>query len=361
MGARTRGDYPKTLAEFQRRFSDEDACVRYLIETRWPDGFVCPRCRTKDARFMATRRVWQCRWCRRQTSLTAKTAMHRSKLPLTTWFLAAYLVSSLKPGISALQLSQQLGIRYETTWILLHKLRRAMVSPDRSKLSGNVEVDETWIGGKQAGLKGGRQRADRKALLVVIAVERREKALGRLRLEVIPSASGAVLEDFVTRNIEAGSTIVSDAWSGYSGLPARDYTHLPLSQAAMKRAGGEGDAVPGVHRLISNLKTWLWGTHHGVGADHLDHYLNEFVFRFNRRFYPMAGFATLLGIAAEISPTTTEDIKSPLAPASSVRRRGRATGLTTARFSHEVVVSRKRRLRAATKVGSMPATPGKPA
>lgn len=351
MGAKTRGDYPKTLAEFQRRFSDEDACVRYLIETRWPDGFVCPRCRTKDARLLATRRVWQCRWCRRQTSLTARTAMHRSKLPLTTWFLAAYLVSSLKPGISALQLSQQLGIRYETTWVLLHKLRRAMVSPDRSRLSGSVEVDETWIGGRQAGLKGGRQRADRKSLLVVVAVERGEKALGRLRLEVIPNASGSVLEDFITRNVESGSTIVSDAWPGYSGLSARDYTHLPLSQAAMKRAGGEGDAVPGVHRVISNLKTWLRGTHHGVGADHLDHYLDEFVFRFNRRFYPMAGFATLLGIASEIPSTTTEDIKSPLAPAASVRRRGRATGLTTARFSHEVVEV-SRRGRRATKVST---------
>lgn len=190
MGARTRGDYPRTLAEFQRRFSDEESCLRYLVETRWPDGFRCPRCRSDDARLLSTRRLWQCRWCRRQTSVTAKTVLHRTRLPLTTWFAAAYLVSSLKPGISALQLGQQLDLRYETAWVLLHKLRRAMVNPDRTKLAGTIEVDETWIGGKQAGLKGGRQRRDRKALLVAIAVERGEKALGRLRLEVVPDASG---------------------------------------------------------------------------------------------------------------------------------------------------------------------------
>ncbi len=241
--------------------------------------------------------------------------------------------------------------------MLLHKLRRAMVSPDRTMLAGTVEVDETWIGGKQAGLKGGRQRADRKALLVAIAVERKERALGRLRLEVIPNASGSVLEDFIMRNVETGSTVVSDGWRGYSGLPARDYTHLSLSQAALERAGGEGDAVPGVHRVISNLKTWLRGTHHGVGADHLDHYLNEFVFQFNRRFYPMAGFATLLGITTEIAPTTTDEIKSPLSPSGGSRRRGRATGLTTARFSHEIVV-RPRRRTATAQASSKTRVPG---
>jgi hypothetical protein len=153
---------------------------------------------------LTTRRLWQCRSCRKQTSLTAGTTLHRSRLPLTTWFWATYLVASLKPGISALQLSQQLGLRYETGWMLLHKLRRAMVNPNRDKLRGVVEVDETWIGGKQAGLKGGRQLKDRKALLVAVAVERRETAasddgsrkatryLGRLRMAVVPDhAPGA--------------------------------------------------------------------------------------------------------------------------------------------------------------------------
>jgi len=349
MGARTLGDYPRTLAGFHRRFSDEEACLRYLVETRWPDGFRCARCGSDHAYFLNTRRLWECGNCRHQTSATAGTVLERSRLPLTTWFTAAYLVASLKPGISALQLSQQLALRYETAWFLLHKLRRAMVNPLRGRLSGEVEVDETWIGGKQAGLKGGRQRHDRKALLVAVAVERHLKALrpdgtapphanylGRLRLEVVPDASGATLGAFIERNVEPGSTIISDAWQGYGGLAATGYTHLSFSQVALRRAGLEPDAVPGVHRVVSNLKTWLRGTHHGVGADHLDRYLQEFVFRFNRRFYPMAGFATLLGLGAALPPTTGDEILAPLLAGATSRRRGRSTGLTTGRFSIEV-------------------------
>jgi transposase-like protein len=180
-------------------------------------------------------------------------------------------------------------------------------------------------------LKGGRQRKGRKALLVAVAVERRTRALGRLRLEVIPDDTASTLGGFVMRKVEPRSTVVSDAWSGYAGLAAKDYTHQSLSEAAMRRAGLEGDAVPGVHRVVSNLKTWLQGTHHGVGTDHLDDYRNEFVFRFNRRFYLMAGFATLLGLGAALPPTTGEDIRAPLSPGSTVRRRGRATGLTSTR------------------------------
>jgi transposase-like protein len=255
MGGRRPGDYPKTIAEFHRRFPDDEACLRYLVETRWPDGFRCPGCGSANARLLTTRRLWQCRACRRQTSATAGTVLHRTRLPLTAWFSAAYLMTSLKPGISALQLQRQLGlVSFGTTWVLLHKLRRAMVNPDRRKLAGSVEVDETWIGGKQAGLKGGRQRRGRKALLVAVAVERREKALGRLRLEVVPDASQLTLGDFIARNVEPGSTIISDAWPGYDALDPTSYTHLSLSQAAMKRAGVEPDAVPGVHRVISNLE-----------------------------------------------------------------------------------------------------------
>jgi transposase-like protein len=289
---------------------------------------------------LATRRIWQCRSCRKQTSLTAGTALHRTRLPLTTWFWAAYLVASLKPGISALQLSQQLGLRYETAWMLLHKLRRAMVNPNREKLRGTVEVDETWVGGKQAGLKGGRQRAGRNSLMVVVAVERKDKALGRLRLEVVPDDKGPTLKGFVLRNIEPGSTIVSDAWSSYGGLDKLGYTHQSRSQRALKKAGLDANVVSGAHRVISNLKTWLRGTHHGVGADHLDHYLNEFVFRFNRRFYPMAGLATLLGLGASQRATTYEQIRRPLADGTSVRARGRSTGQTMTRRLQIQVIER---------------------
>jgi transposase-like protein len=162
MGGRKPGDYPRTPGAFYGRFHDEDACPHYLVETRWPDGFRCPKCNSDDCGWLSTRRIWVCRSCRHHTSVTAGTVLHRTRLPLTTWFAAAYLVASLKQGISALQLQAQLGIpRYETSWLLLHKLRRAMVDPDRSRLAGTVEVDEAWVGGKQVGLKGGRQRKDR--------------------------------------------------------------------------------------------------------------------------------------------------------------------------------------------------------
>lgn len=332
MRSKKSGDYPRTLDEFYRRFHTDDSCLRYLVATRWPAGFRCPKCGGSDGRFLTTRRVWVCRSCQRHTSATAGTVLHRTRLPLRTWFAAAYLMASLKPGVSALQLQGQLGIsRYETAWVLLHKLRRALIDPNRSQLTGTVEVDETWVGGKQAGLKGGRQRKGRKALMVAVAVERRANNLGRLRLEVVPDDTATTLEAFVVRNIAPGSTVVSDAWTGYSDLVAKNYTHESHSQAAMKRAGIAGDAVPGVHRVVANLKTWLLGTHHGVGADHLDHYLNEFVFRFNRRYYPMAGFATLLGLGTTQSPTTAEKIRAPLSPGAASRPRGRSTGLTSRR------------------------------
>jgi hypothetical protein len=261
-------------------------------------------------------------------------------------------VTSHTPGISALQLQRFLGLSsYKSAWTLLHKLRRAMVNPshDRTKLTGEVEVNETWIGGRQAGLKGGRQRKDRKALVVAIAVERREKRLSpgkpvpkyprflaRLRLEVVPDRSGATLGGFIARNVETGATIISDAWPSYVGLAATGYTHLSFSEAALRRAGEEPDAVPGAHRIASNLKTWLRGTHHGVGADHLDHYLDEFVFRHNRRFHSMAGFATLLSLGTILAPTPVERILSPLSPGTTQRRRGRSTGVTTARFSIQI-------------------------
>ncbi len=346
MGGRTPGDYPRTLAEFHLRFPDDAACLRYLVETRWPDGFRCPACGADAAPLLEGRRVWQCRNCRKQTSATSGTVLHRTRLPLLTWFTAAYLMTSLKPGISALQLQSQLGLSsFGTAWVMLHKLRRAMVNPDRTRLSGTVEADETWVGGRQAGLKGGRQRRGRRALEVAVAVERREKSLGRLRLEIITDDSSDTLYDFIKRNIEPGSVVISDAWAGYNGLEPEIYTHLSVSQAALKRLGREPSAVPGVDRVISNLKTWLRGTHHGVGADHLDAYLDEFVFRFNRRYRPKAGFATLLGLSTTQPPSTIEQIHAPLGPGAT-RRRGRATGQTSTRFPNppaEAPARRKRR------------------
>jgi predicted RNA-binding Zn-ribbon protein involved in translation (DUF1610 family)/transposase-like protein len=322
-------DQPRSLLEFQRDFPDDAACVRYLARRRWPTGFVCPACGATRAYELVTRRLWQCTACRQQTSLTAGTVLHGTRLPLITWFWAMYLAATLNTGISARQLRKQLGLRrYETAWMLLQKIRRAMVNPQRERLSGEVEVDKTWVGGTQEASARGRSTTDRKALLVALAVEHHGHILGRLRMEVIRDASAATLTDFVLRNVAPGSTLHGDSWAGSTRLLASGYRHQPRSAHALKEAGRDVSIVPGAHRVVSNLKTWLRATHRGVGADHLESYLEEFVFRFNRRFYPMAAFDTLLGLTSKIEPTAYPELRGPLPGDGSPRRRGRATGLT---------------------------------
>ncbi len=272
----------------------------YLARCRWPDGFRCPTCQHGEALELPARLLWRCRACGHDTSVTAGTVLHRTRTPLTQWFWAAYLVATQTPGFSALQLQRQLGIgRYETAWAILHKLRRAMVRPDRERLKDKVEVDETYIGGPEAGLKGGRQLVDK--ALVVAAVEVRGRASGRLRLRVVPDASAPSLTGFVAGNVEAGAIVVTDGWGPYTPLRGMGYRHRPKTQGDPARAA---KILPRVHRVFGNLKTWLRGTHHGVGNQHLQAYLDEFTFRFNRRRTPMAAFQTLLGLGTQQQPTT---------------------------------------------------------
>jgi transposase-like protein len=249
------------------------------------------------------RRLWQCKACGRQVSVTAGTVLHRTRVPLTVWFWAAYLVTTHTPGLSAVQLQRQLGLSYETAWALLHKLRRAMVNPEREPLKDRVEVDETYLGGPEAGLKGGRQLLD--TALVVGAVEVRGKAAGRVRLHVVPDASTRSLTGFVRRTVTPGAVILTDRWQGYAPLPDLGYHHRPRTQGLPERAG---KLLPHIHRVFGTLKTWLGGTHHGVGHDHLQAYLDEFAFRFNRRRTPMAAFQTLLGLASGVHGPTTYDM-----------------------------------------------------
>src|SRR3990172_3828592 len=152
----SRQSFPTTIMEFQRRFSNEEECLKYLINSRWPDGFVCPRCGWTEFYWQGSRNLLECKKCRYQTSVTAGTVMHRSRQPLTNWFWAAYLVTTHTPGMSALQFQRQMGLSsYRTAFMMLHKLRAALVKEGREKLRGTVEIDETYIGGKEAG-PGGR-------------------------------------------------------------------------------------------------------------------------------------------------------------------------------------------------------------
>ena len=294
-----RPTFPRTLAEFQARFADEAACRTSLAASRWPDGYRCPRCEHGQAFELPRRGLWQCKACGHQTSVTAGTVLHRSRTPLREWFWAAYLITTHTPGMSALQLQRQLGIpRYETAWTLLQKLRRAMRRPGRERLRGTVEVDETYIG-NQEGLRGGRQLGDR--ALVVGAVEVRGRASGRVRLQVVPDASGSSLTGFVHTNVELGTIVITDGWQGYAPLSRMGYPRHPTTQRRPARAAV---ILPRVHRVFGNLKTWLRGTHHGVDPKHLQAYLDEFTFRFNRRRTPMAAFQSLLSLTGAHGPTT---------------------------------------------------------
>lgn len=294
-----RPSFPKTLREFQRQFADEAACRAYLAASRWPDGYRCPRCGSGKAFELARRFLWQCKSCGQQSSVTAGTALHRTRISLRDWFWAAYLIGTHGPGLSALQLKRQLGLtRYETAWTLMHKLRRSMRRPGREALYGKVEVDETFIG-EQENLRGGRQIGDR--ALVVGAVEVRGRASGRIRLQLVADSSARSLSGFVVANVEPGTTVLTDGWQGYASLSGMGYRHRPKTQGRPERAG---IILPRIHHVFGNLKAWLLGTHHGVSKKHLQSYLDEFVFRFNRRRTPMAAFQSLLGLTGSHKPTT---------------------------------------------------------
>jgi transposase-like protein len=231
--------------------------------------------------------------------------MHGTRTPLQLWFWAAYLVATHHPGISAVQLKRQLGIgRYDTAWLILHKLRRATVAPEREPLTGLVEVDDFYVGGVEEGRRGGRQSDSTKAI-VAAAIELRGKGSGRLRLAVVPDLSSGSLCGFVTEVVEADAVVHTDGWQGYRHLGLLGYDHRRASQR--QSPAGEW-LMPRVHRAISNLKAWLHGTHRGVSREHLQVYLDEFVFRHNRRRTPMAAFQTLLGLGAQRPPTTYRQI-----------------------------------------------------
>jgi len=303
--------FPKTLWEFQSKFASEEACAEYLAACRWPDGFVCPRCGNRRAYRLVRQRRWQCAVCRLQVSLTAGTILDNTKTPLTVWFWAAYLMTTDKRGVSALLLQRQFALRwYETAWMMLHKLRRAMVNLEREPLRGEVEVDETWVGGTQAGLRGSRQLKGRKAALVLVAVEKRGRATGRVRMAVIPDFKSTTLIAFLKQNVARGSTVCTDGLKSFTGLPEAGFRHVARSQPSpIELRKGAKSVVPLADRAIGNLQQWLIGTYHGVSRDQLQVYLNEFVFRHNRRRQPMAAFQTLLGLATGRKPTPYKRIR----------------------------------------------------
>jgi transposase-like protein len=275
-------DYPSGWDELNAWFPDDEACLVYLERLRWPDGFVCRACGVVGEPWRQSRGRLTCSSCRHQSSVTAGTIFEKTRTPLRTWFAAVWYVTNQKSGASALGLQRVLGLgSYETAWLMLHKLRRAMVRPERAPLDGVVEVDETYVGGAEEAGVSGRQLV-RKAL-VVIAVELRDpRGFGRVRMRHVQDASSRSLVGFVREVVAQGAAVKSDGWSGYGALSQHGFDHEVVN---LSRSDGHASAVmPGVHRVASLLKRWLMGTHHGaVRAEQLGAYLEEFTFRFNRR------------------------------------------------------------------------------
>ncbi len=293
-------DYPRSLLEFEDRFRTEDACWLYLVQLRWPTGFCCQRCGHSQV-WETGRGLLMCRACRAVVSVTAGTIFHGSHLPLRAWFRAIWWITNQKSGVSALGLQRTLGLgSYETAWTCLHKLRRAMVRPGRDRLTGEVEVDETLVGGVEKG--GGKRHVGSKAL-VIVAAEVKGRGIGRIRLQQIPNASEESVVGFVRGAVAPGATVITDGWAAYPGLAQHGYVHRPR----VVRTSGKtaSTLLPRVHRVAALLKRWFLGIHHGrVSKEHLGYYLDEFTFRFNRRLSRHRGklFYRLLQQAVVLDP-----------------------------------------------------------
>ena len=273
-------EYPDTIREFFRMFPNDEECLNYLINLRWPNGFVCPSCNHASTPWRESRNKLECTRCRQKVTVTAGTLFNKTRTPLTTWLEAAWHVTTAKNGMSAKTLERTIGTSYHVAWMMLQRFRVAMVNSERTKLTGTVEVDETLVGGADHG--GKRGRGSNKDL-VVIAVEIKEpKGFGRTRMRHIPDASGDSLISFIQDSISPEATVVTDGWSGYNKISDFGYTRV------IKNISESEDfahvLMPGVHRLASLLKRWILGTHQGsVSGMHLQAYLEEYTFRFNRR------------------------------------------------------------------------------
>lgn len=295
-------------------FRDDYACAEYLAKKRWPDGFVCPHCGSKKAwRLEARPWLFECSGkgnkpgCRKQTSVIAGTIMQGTHLPLRKWFIAAYLMATHSNSISALQLQPKLGVSYKTAWLLLHKLRRAMINPDRTPLSGTVDVDESAFAYRRGEdyLKRGGGSSTHNQIWFACAVETHgEHGVGRIRLARIKDRSSASIVPFIVANTVPGTHLRTDALASYEKVPDR-----PLTQVNLTKLGLPAHIVfKWIHMVFGNLKRWAMGTFHGFREKHLDAYLNEFVFRWNRRRGFRSNMDIMLGIGRRVGPATHRGI-----------------------------------------------------
>ncbi|MEA3438171.1 MAG: IS1595 family transposase [Thermodesulfobacteriota bacterium] len=301
-------DYPNTYREFVTMFPDNEACAKYLRKLRWPDIFICPTCGIKKEAWTQTRNRMVCSSCRHQISITAKTIFDKTRTPLTTWFEAAWHMTTAKNGMSAKTLQRTLGTSYRVAWVMLQRYRVAMVCPNRSLLAGNVEVDETLVGGVKK--KGKRGRGAHKSIVVIAVEVEFPKGFGRVRMRHVSDASGNSLVPFVRDMVKPGTMIYTDGWGGYNDLPKYGYKR---KKVALSDSGNPAHvSLPGVHRIASLFKRWMLGTHQGsFNPEHLQAYLEEFTFRFNRRTSRSRGlvFRRLIEQAVATGPITDSKVR----------------------------------------------------
>jgi transposase-like protein/Zn ribbon nucleic-acid-binding protein len=304
-------DFPKTAFEFENRFGTDEACAEFLAKLRWPDGFGCPSCSSVAHWKLSSRELIECADCGHQTSLTAGTVFHGSRKPLKLWFRAMFLMVSQKLGLSAKNFQRQMGLSsYQTAWTWLHKLRRAMVRPDRPKLEGTVEVDDAYVGGVQEGCSG--RGTTNPAIAVAVEViadpeesNRKKARLGRVRMDMVEDVTEVSLTTFVDDNVSKSARIRTDGLASYDELGQVGFKHE--RRVVGKDPKRAAKLLPGVHRVISLVKRWLLGTHQGAVSDkHLPWYLQEYTFRFNRRLssHPGKLFHRLAEQLMHTSPTT---------------------------------------------------------
>jgi transposase-like protein len=303
-------DFPRTILEFEERFATDEACAGFLAKLRWPNGFVCPRCSGRGGWSLQSRDLVECPLCHYQASVTAGTVFHGTRKPLRLWFRAMFLMAAQKLGLSAKNFQALMGLRsYQTAWTWLHKLRRAMVRPNRPKLDGKVEVDDAFIGGVEEGSSG---RGSSNPL-VGVAVEvlpgpegkRKRAPLGRVRMEVLEDGTEVSTTTFAAFNVDYDALVITDGLASYDELPEAGYRHKKFIIGDDRKRATK--LLPGVHRVISLVKRWLLGTHQGsVSEKHLPWYLQEYTFRFNRRrsSHPFKLFHRLAEQVVATAPTT---------------------------------------------------------
>lgn len=299
-------DFPKSEIEFDKRFATEKACYKYLFTVKWPDGFICPKCGYQSY-WISSKHIYICTRCESHFSLTSDTIMHNTKKPITYWFRAMWWFTTRKSGVNAINLQDLLGCSYVTAWSWLQKLRQCTIRKDREKLSGKVEVDEFFIGGQKPGKRG---RGSHGKSIVVAAVERKDRKIGRIRLHVVDNCSADTLTAFINQNIAAGSYVITDGWKGYNSIDSDRYDH---HQVFLSKSTDNLSALSGVHLIASLVKRLIIGTFQGrFDPKYLQYYLDEYVFRFNRRTSISVGkkFMRIVQQVASSAKITCRQIKN---------------------------------------------------